>query len=182
MLGVDDYLRGNYHTADACSDLRPITPRLALSNTFARIGRQKEINMKIKTQIISVVVIFIVLLIGLAVYVHGPGGGSRGGYVMGGSGYVMMGGYGTGHGMMEGYGFNDNNRYRRDMWNRSRQSPQEYNQNVSNNTEEIESLRSRIQEKRKELSSLLRSGNADKTLIDRKKEELNNMEQKSSIQ
>ncbi len=109
--------------------------------------------MKIKTQIIAAV-IFIILLIGLAVYVHGPGGGShgpgrgsRGGYGMGGSGYVMMGGYGTGHGMMEGYGFNDTNRYSRDTWDRSRQSPQEYNQDVSNNTEEIESLRSRIQEK-----------------------------------
>ncbi len=132
--------------------------------------------MKIKTQIISVVVIFIVLLIGLAVYVHGPGGGSRGSYGMGGSGYVMMGGYGTGHGMMEGYGFNGTNQYSPDTWDRSRQSPQEYNQNVSNNTEEIQSLRSRIQEKRKELSSLLRSGNADKALIERNSEELNNLE------
>ncbi len=131
--------------------------------------------MKIKSQIIAAV-IFIVLLIGLAVYVHGPGGGSRGGYGMGGSGYVMMGGYGTGHGMMEGYGFNDTNRYSRDTWDRSRQSPQEYNQNVSNNTEEIESLKSRIQEKKQKLSSLLRSGNADKALIERKKEELNNLE------
>ncbi len=98
--------------------------------------------MKIKTQIIAAV-IFIVLLIGLAVYVHGPGGGSR-------VGYVMMGGYGTGHGMMEGYGLNGTNRYSRDAWDRSGQSPQEYNQNVSNNTEEIESLRSRIPGKRKE--------------------------------
>ncbi len=98
--------------------------------------------MKIKTQIIAAV-IFIVLLIGLAVYVHGPGVGSRGGY-------AMMGGYGPGHGMMEEYGFNDTNRYSRDTRDRSRQSPQEYNQNVSNNTEEIESLKSRIQKKRKE--------------------------------
>jgi hypothetical protein len=100
-----------------------------------------EINVKIKTQMIAAV-IFIILLIGIAVYVHHTG--------RGGSGYVMMGGYSMGHGMMEGYGFNDTNRYSRDTWDRSRQSPQEYNQNVSNNTEEIESLRSRIQEKRKE--------------------------------
>ena len=134
-----------------------------------------EINVKIKTQMIAAV-IFIILLIGIAVYVHDTGRGSRGGYGMGGSGYVMMGGYGTGHGMMEEYGFNDTNRYSRDTRDRSRQSLQEYNQNVSNNTEEIESLRSRIQEKRKELSSLLRSGNADKALIERKSEELKYLE------
>lgn len=100
-----------------------------------------EINVKIKTQMIAAV-IFIILLIGIAVYVHHTG--------REGSGYVMMGGYSTGHGMMEGYGLNDTNRYSRDTRDRSGQSPQEYNQNVSNNTEEIESLRSRIQEKRKE--------------------------------
>ncbi len=38
--------------------------------------------MKIKTQIISIV-IFIVLLIGLAVYVNGPGTGSQEGYGLG---------------------------------------------------------------------------------------------------
>ncbi len=92
--------------------------------------------MKIKTQIIAAV-IFIVLLIGLAVYVHGPVGGSRGGYGMGGSDYVMMGGSSTGHGMMED-GFDDTNQSSRDTWDRSRQSPQEYNRNFSNRKEEIE--------------------------------------------
>ncbi len=88
-----------------------------------------EINVKIKTQMIAAV-IFIILLIGIAVYVHHTG--------RGGSGYVMMGGYSMGHGMMEGYGFNDTNRYSRDTWDRSRQSPQEYNRNFSNRKEEIE--------------------------------------------
>ncbi len=70
----------------------------------------KEINVTIKTQIISLV-IFIILLIGIAVYVDGPGRGFRGGYDMIGSGYVMMGGYETGHGMMEEYGSSDKHQY-----------------------------------------------------------------------
>jgi hypothetical protein len=80
----------------------------------------------------------------------------------------MMGGYRTGYGMMEGNGSSDKH-HGRDAWSRSRQSPQGYNRNFSNRNEEIESLRNRIQEKRKELSSLLRSGK-------RKSEELNYLE------
>ncbi len=125
--------------------------------------------MKIKTQIISIV-IFIVLLIGLAVYVNGPGRGSQEGYGLGGSGYAKVGGYETGRGMMNDYGSSDKHQYGLDAWGRSRHSPQEYNQNFSNRKEEIESLRNRIQEKRIDLSSLLRSGNADKALIERKSE------------
>jgi hypothetical protein len=135
----------------------------------------KEINVTIKTQIISVV-IFIVILIGIALYVDGPGRGSRRGYDMIGSGYVMMGGYEAGHGMMEEYGSSDNKRYSRDAWYRPRLSPREYDQNFSNLKEEIESLRNRSQEKRKELSSLLRSGKADKALIEKKSEELEDLE------
>jgi hypothetical protein len=135
----------------------------------------KEINVTIKTQRISLV-IFIILLIGIAVYVDGPGRSSRGVYGRGGNGYVMMGGYGTGYSMMEGFGYSDKHQYSLDAWDQSRQSPQEYNWNFSNRKEEIESLRNRTQEKRKELSSLLRSGNADKTLIERKSEELNYLE------
>ena len=125
--------------------------------------------MKIKTQIISIV-IFIVLLIGLAVYVNGPSRGSQEGYGFGGSGYAKVGGYEKGRGMMSNYGSSDKHQYGLDAWVRSRHSPQEYNQNFSNRKEEIESLRNRIQEKRKELSSLLRPGNADKALIERKSE------------
>ena len=134
----------------------------------------KDINVTIKTQIISLV-IFIILLIGIALYVDGPGRGSRGVYGRGGNGYVMMGGYRTGYDMMEGNGSSDKH-HGRDAWSRSRQSPQGYNRNFSNRNEEIELLRNRIQEKRKELSSLLRSGNADKALIERKSEELNYLE------
>ncbi|UCD90928.1 MAG: hypothetical protein JSW04_05745 [Desulfobacterales bacterium] len=87
-----------------------------------------------------------------------------------------MGGYGTGHGMMEVYESSDKYQYGLDAWDQSRQSPQEYNRNYSNRKEEIESLRNRTQEKRKELSSLLRSGNTDKALIERKSEELEGLE------
>ena len=125
--------------------------------------------MKIKTQIISIV-IFIVLLIGLAVYVNGPGRGFQEGYGLGGSGYAKVGGYEKGRGMMNDYGYSDKHQYGLDAWGRSRHSPQEYNQNFSNRKEEIESLRNRIQEKRIDLSSLLRSVNADKALIERKSE------------
>jgi hypothetical protein len=129
----------------------------------------------IKTQIISVV-IFIVILIGIAVYVDVPGRGSRGVYGRGGNGYVMMGGDKTRHGMMNDYRSSDKHQYGLEAWDRSRQSPQEYNRNFSNLKEEIESLRNRSQEKRKELSSLLRSGKADKALIERKSEELEDLE------
>ena len=51
-----------------------------------------------------------ILLIGLAVYVHGPGMGGNGGYGMMGEG-GMMGGYGAGQGMMDWYGRSDRNQY-----------------------------------------------------------------------
>jgi hypothetical protein len=62
--------------------------------------------VKIKTQIIAAVIIM-VLLIGIAVYIHGHGRGSRGDYGMAGSGYEMVGGYETGRGMMNDYGSSD---------------------------------------------------------------------------
>jgi hypothetical protein len=135
----------------------------------------KEINMKIKTQIISIAILTVVL-IGIAIYVDGPDRGSRGGSDVIGSGYVMMGGYEAGHGMMEEYGSSDNKHYSRDAWYRPMLSPREYDQNFSNRMDEIESLNKQIQEKRKELSYLLRSDNADKALIERKSEELNYLE------
>lgn len=63
--------------------------------------------MKIKTQIIAAVIIM-VLLIGIAVYIHhGHARGSRGDYGMAGGGYAMGGGYETGRGMMNDYGSSD---------------------------------------------------------------------------
>ena len=126
--------------------------------------------MKIKTNIISVIIV-ISLAIGITAYAHGPGGGSRSDYGMGERSYGMMGehgmmgGYGSRHGMMGGYGHNENGHNSRD-----------YRQNSPNFRSESESLINEIEEKRKKLSSLLLSNNANKALIDKKVEELNRLE------
>jgi hypothetical protein len=120
--------------------------------------------MKIKTNIISVIIV-ISLAIGITAYAHGPGGGSRSDYGMGERSYGMMGGYGSGHSMMGGYGHNENGHNSRD-----------YRQNSPNFRSESESLINEIEEKRKKLSSLLLSNNANKALIDKKVEELNRLE------
>jgi len=73
------------------------------------------------------------------------------------------------------YGHNENG-YSRDTWDQNRQNSQNYRQNSPNFRAETESLRNQIQKKRQELSSLYRSGNADKALMDRKMDELNNLE------
>ena len=137
--------------------------------------------MKTKTIILSAVIV-IALAIGITAYAHGPGGGSRGGYGMGGNGYGMMGGsgmmggYGAGQGMMEWYGRSDRNQYGRDTRDRDSRSPRNYGQERTNSRTAMESLRNQIQGKRRELSSLFRSDNVDKTLMERKIEELDNLE------
>ncbi|NQT70161.1 MAG: hypothetical protein HQ552_11335, partial [Desulfobacteraceae bacterium] len=137
--------------------------------------------MKTKTIILSAVIV-IALAIGITAYAHGPGGDSRGGFGMGGNEYAMMGGggmmsgYGAGQGMMDWYGRSDRNQYGRDTRDRDRWSPRTYGQDRPNSRTAIESLRNQIQEKRRELSSLFRSDNADKTLMERKVEELDNLE------
>lgn len=148
--------------------------------------------MKTQTSIISAIII-IALTIGVSAYAHGPGGNSSGDYGMGGSSYGMMGGngmmggsgmmggngmmggYGSGQGMRRGYGHNGNGNSH-DTWNPNRQPSQDYRQGGTSSTAEIESLRNQIQEKRRELSSLYRSGNTDKALMERKMAELNNLE------
>lgn len=140
--------------------------------------------MSMKINIISAIVV-IALAIGITAYAHGPNGGNQAPYSMGmggsgmmggyGSGHGMMGGYGSGHGMMGGYGHNGN-RNSRDMWDQNRHSSRDYRQNSPNFRPESESLINEIEEKRSELSFLLRSNNADKALIDKKVEELNRLE------
>ena len=120
--------------------------------------------MKIKINLISATIV-IALAIGITAYAHGPGGGSRSDYGMGERSYGMMGGYGSRHGMMGGYGHNENGHNSRD-----------YRQNSPNFRSESESLINEIEERRKELSSLLLSNNANKALIDKKVEELNRLE------
>lgn len=137
--------------------------------------------MKTKTIILSVVIV-IALAIGITAYAHGPGGDSRGGYGMGGNGYGMMGGsgmmggYGAGQGMMDLYGRSDRNQYGWDTRDRDRRSLRDYGQDRPNSRTAIESLLNQIQEKRRELSSLFRSDNVDKAQMERKIEELENLE------
>lgn len=136
--------------------------------------------MKNKTSIITAIIV-VSLTIGIVAYAHGPDGGFRGNYGMGGDNYGMMGrhgmtgGYGSGHGMMDGYGHNENG-YNRDMWNQNRYNSRDYRKNSPNFRSESEPLINEIVEKRNELSSLFRSDNADKALIDRKVKELNRLE------
>jgi len=90
-----------------------------------------------------------------------------------GSGGMMGGG-----GMMDGRGvFNGSGWGQRD----ARVPSDEYRQNPNLNNqrvhrEEIQRLHERIQQKRRELSSLYRSDTADKAEINKKIDELNNLE------
>lgn len=119
--------------------------------------------MKSKFNVISAIIV-IALAIGIAAYAHGPNKGFRSDYSMGGHSYAIMGG----HGMMGGYDG--------DSGYQNRQNPRAYRQNAPNDRKRAESLMNEIEEKRKELSSLLRSNNADEALVDRKIEDLNRLE------
>lgn len=136
--------------------------------------------MKTKINIISATLI-IALAVGIAAYAHGPNGGNPtpysmgmgGSSMMGGGG--MMGGYGSGQGMMGGYG-NNGDGHNRDMWDQNVHNSRDYRQKSPNFRSESESLINDIEEKRSELSSLLRSKNTDNALIDKKVKELNRLE------
>jgi hypothetical protein len=136
--------------------------------------------MKSKINSISAAII-IALAIGITAYAHGPARGFSSDYSMSGHGYAMMGGhgmmggYGSGNGMMGGYGYNGDG-YDRDSWHQNRQNSRDYRQNNTKYRERAESLINEIDEKRQELSSLIRSKNADKALIDQKIDDLNRLE------
>ena len=55
-------------------------------------------------------------------------------------------------------------------------NPRDYGQDNTNSKSEKEALINQIEERRRELYPLMRSGNSDKALIDSKVEELNNLE------
>ena len=120
--------------------------------------------MKSKINVISATIV-IALAIGITAYAHGPAGDSRSGYEMGGRSYAMMGGYGH-----NGDGYDGDARYQ------NGQNSRGYRQNDPNYKAKAESLINEIEEKRKELSSLLRSSSDNKALIDKKIEELNSLE------
>ncbi len=113
--------------------------------------------------------VFLMIITGPAVYAHGPGDGSGGENFMGNYSDVMMGG----HGMMGG-GFMGN--FGQDSWNGSRPNMRNFNQKNLSDREEIETLRRKIDQKRKELATLYRSDDADKTQIDNKIDELSSLE------
>ncbi|MFQ5484653.1 MAG: hypothetical protein ACE5DO_04880 [Desulfobacterales bacterium] len=122
----------------------------------------KTVNYIFLTSILTI------LIIGSVGYVQTPGGGTGGlAFAMGGGQGGMMGGQG---GMMGGY--------LRDLWNGYRMSPKEYDHDNQDLTEESSRLRKQIRDKRAELSALYRSDHADKTLIEKKIDELNRLERR----
>jgi hypothetical protein len=87
---------------------------------------------------------------------------------------AMMGGGGMmgGQGIVNGFGWPQSDE--RGPANEYRQNRNLNNQGVR--TQEIQRLHEKIQQKRRELSSLYRSGTADKEEINKKVDELNNLE------
>ena len=98
---------------------------------------------------------------------------------MGGFNLAMMGGGGMGGGGMMGGngGFNGFGWLQPNWQNPERDYQQHsYRDNQSVEREEIQRLHQRIEQKRRELSSLYRSGTANENEIKRKTDELNNLE------
>jgi Spy/CpxP family protein refolding chaperone len=99
--------------------------------------------------------------------------------MMGGSGGGIMGG----GGMMGSRGIQDwfgslgrDNRDRRDRWDLSGKNKRGNDYQNSSSTDDIETLRKQINAKRKELAALYRSDKTDKAIIDKKIDELSNLE------
>ena len=109
------------------------------------------------------------IITGAIVYAHGPGGGSGSGNFLGNNSYEMMGGHGMmGGGSMGNFGQN--------AWNGSRSTSRDYDDKESNRKDEIASLRKEIDKKRRDLAALYRSNVSDKSLIEKKIDELENLE------
>jgi len=112
------------------------------------------------------------LAIAPVAYAQGPGEGSSGGSLMGGSEYAMMGGQGMmrggqGGGMM-GYGQGGSN-----LWSDLNRM---FNGSNQQSHSETEALRREIRQRRQELASLFEAAKPDKKLIHEKIEELNRLE------
>jgi Spy/CpxP family protein refolding chaperone len=105
-----------------------------------------------------VMVVTIAAILGIGAYAFADWGG-----------YGMMGG----HGMMGGGSMGN---FGQDSWNGSRPNMRNFNQNDLSDREGIETLRRKIDQKRKELATLYRSDDADKTQIDNKIDELSSLE------
>ena len=119
-----------------------------------------------------IIAIAMILGIGGIGYAMGPGGGSGGGG-MGGSGHGMMGG--GGYGMMDDRGHDDMMGSGQNYFSpRSKQfqRPRSYQPQMRYS----DRLRAEIRQKRNELSELLRSENPDREMIEQKMAELNRLE------
>jgi Spy/CpxP family protein refolding chaperone len=120
-----------------------------------------------------VVEVIAALAIAAVAYAHGPGAGSWSGSTTGGVVYAMMGGQGMmGGGQgggMSGYGQQGGS----NLWD---QLTRMFDGSNQQSYRETEGLRMEIQEKRRELAALYRSDKPDKSLIDKKIEELNRLE------
>ena len=108
--------------------------------------------------------VFIMIITGALAYAHGPGIGSGSGNFLGNNSYEMMGG-----GSMGNFGQN--------AWNGSRSTSRDYDDKESKRKDEIASLRKEIDEKIRDLAALYRSNVSDKSLIEKKIDELENLEQ-----
>ncbi len=121
--------------------------------------------MRFKIYILSMV-ITVAFAFSTIAYAQGMGGGNGGG---GG----MMGGQGGGMGGNGGGGMMGSGQWRSKLWdlfsNRSGNVDQGKDRQRA-------ALRTQIQEKRRELASLVRSENPDRALIDQKIEELDRLE------
>ena len=108
--------------------------------------------------------------VGSFVFAQGHGTGSFGGNLV-----AMMGNGGMMHGSG---GMNDGYRGMPGNYGRSGNQQPAYGRRDRTYDTEIESLKRRIQTKRNNLSRLFRSGKPNKDLVDRKINELNDLEQK----
>ena len=92
--------------------------------------------------------------------------------MMGGGGMMGSGGMMNGQGILNGNDWPQ--RDTRAPRNEHQRDPNLNNQRI--NREEIQRLQEKVQQKRKELSSLYRSGTADQAEINKKIDELNDLE------
>lgn len=126
--------------------------------------------MKIK-HVLYLLAMTAALIFGSVVFAHGPNSGILSGSRMGNNSNGMMGGMMSGNGMMhEGY------ENEPDVYTRDRSESNPYDRRTLDYGKEVESLKRQIREKRKELTGLYKSGQGNENLINRKVDELNDLE------
>jgi Spy/CpxP family protein refolding chaperone len=131
-----------------------------------RSSKDKEVKMRFKIHIVSMVVLVAFALSTIA-YAQGMGGGQ------GGGGGGMMGGQGGGMTGGQGGGMMGSGEWMSKLWellsNRTGKSD-------PGDDRERAALRTEIREKRRDLVSLVQAENPDRVLINQKIEELSRLE------